>query len=49
MDVFGTVDYTEKILRLNPETHKMPIIPAGTLLKLPEREEKQAKGVNLWS
>jgi phage tail protein X len=49
MDAFGTVGYTEKILRLNPAIHKLPIIPAGTLLRLPDKEEKQPKGVNLWS
>jgi phage tail protein X len=49
MEVFGSVDYTERIIRLNPDIVKLPVLPVGTLLKLPEREESKPKGVNLWS
>jgi len=48
MEVFGTVDYAEEIIRTNHIAYK-PILPVGTLLKLPEERKPEPKGVNLWS
>lgn len=49
MEVFGSVDYTQEILRLNPALTTQPIIPEGTLIKLPDPTEPEPKGINLWS
>ena len=50
MEVYGTVDYTEEIIRLNPSVAFEPILPIGTLLTLPPVKEKpEEQGVNLWS
>ena len=48
MEVFGTVDYTEEIVRIN-HIADQPILPVGTLLKLPKERKPEPKGVNLWS
>lgn len=49
-EVFGSVDYTEEIVRLNPRVAFEPIIPSGVYLLLPQKKEKpKEQGVNLWS
>ena len=47
--VFGNVRQTEEIITLNPHIQRAPVIPEGTIVKLPEPKEPQPKGVNLWS
>lgn len=46
--VFGTVDYTKDIIRLNPEISTQLVLPVGTIVKLPEIKTVEPKGVNLW-
>ena len=48
--VYGSVDATEALIRANPTIASMAIIPAGTLLQLPELQQPQKpQGVSLWS
>jgi len=48
MAVYGSIDYTQQIIRLNPQTATRPILPAGMTLTLPDKKTPKPKGVTLW-
>ena len=50
LGVFGTVTYTQDILKINPDLLDKPILEIGTFVFLPNIKDGETKaGVNLWS
>ena len=48
LETLGGVERTQELIRLNPGMSKTPILPEGTVVKIPEREEAKPEGVHLW-
>jgi len=50
LKLLGDVKYTQLLLRANPYILNKPIIPEGTVIKIPkiEQEKEESKGIVLW-
>ena len=46
--VYGGVEMTQKLIRINPKYANYSVLPVGTILVLPKKEDKKPQGIHLW-
>ena len=46
--LYNDVNYTQELVRLNPDISCMLVMPVGKILIVPEKKEAKPTGVHLW-